>query len=95
MRANSQDLLDAVPNRRLAWVKLAACALAIWAFVFALAPALMRIGPAREVHDVIRDQHIDATALYYTEVPEFNDADNYMRDARRYAPRAGKRHASE
>ncbi|MBL7224398.1 MAG: hypothetical protein ISS72_11140 [Candidatus Brocadiae bacterium] len=66
------------------WGKLAAGLLLIWAVVFWLAPWLQRFGPVKRVHESVRERGIDATALVYTEVEEFADADCHVRDALRY-----------
>lgn len=66
------------------WARLALCLLVIWGFVFQVAPRLQRLEMVRALHDVVREKDIDATALYYTEIEEFNDTASYMRDAMRY-----------
>lgn len=76
-----------VPRARSAvhrWTALLICLLTVWVFVFQVAPRLQRIEPIRVVHECARSRDIDATALYYTEVPEFSDADVYVRDALKY-----------
>jgi len=66
------------------WARLALCLLVLWGFVFQVAPRLQRLDVVRALHDVVREKDIDATALYYTEIDEFNDTASYMRDAMRY-----------
>jgi hypothetical protein len=36
------------------------------------------------MHDHIRENSIDATALYYTEVEEFAEAETHIRNAMKY-----------
>ncbi len=71
-------------TRGRAWLQLGLCVLLVWAFVFHLVPHLSKIEAVRTIQDSARAKGIDATALYYTEVPEFSDADCYVRDAMRY-----------
>ena len=66
------------------WAGLAGGLLVLYAFVFWVAPWLQHFGPVKRVHERVRERGIDATALVYTEVEEFADADCHMRDALRY-----------
>jgi len=66
------------------WLKLALGLLLLWVWVFVLAPWLQRFGPVRRVHEHIRRNDIDATALVYTDVEEFGDCEAHVRDALEY-----------
>ena len=66
------------------WGALAGGLLALYALVFWVAPWLQHFGPVSSVHECVRERGIDATALVYTEVEEFSDADCHMRDTLRY-----------
>lgn len=66
------------------WVRLFACLAVLWVFVFQIAPRLQQVGVVRVLHDYVRENDIDAAAIYYTDIVEFSDADSYMRDAMTY-----------
>lgn len=73
-------------SRLRGWVQLCIGALLIWAFVFVLAPAATGIPWVETVIRNVRESGIDATALYYTEIEEFSDAERFMQDSNRYNP---------
>lgn len=66
------------------WIRLVLGLLVLWLFVFVLAPWMQKFGPVRRVHEFIRENDIDATALVYTDVEEFGDCEAHVRDALRY-----------
>ncbi len=68
------DHLDqrAVSLRRR-WIRLLIGVVALFLFIFVIAPAGQRLGPIGEIHDYIDEQGIDASALYYTDSEEFSD----------------------
>ena len=67
------------------WGTLAIGLFVIWAFVFIVAPGIRRFVPAvAQIHDYIDKHNIEATALIYTDVEEFSDADVDIRDAMQY-----------
>ena len=66
------------------WVRLALSLLILWLFVFVLAPWVQTFGPVRRIHEHIRRNDIDATALVYTDVEEFGDCEAHVRDALQY-----------
>lgn len=70
--------------RFLPWIKLCSGLVLIWLFVFVAAPRVQKYSYIAKVHDVIRENNIDATALVYTEIQEFGDADVHIRDAMNY-----------
>jgi len=63
------------------WRNFVISLLIVWVFVFQIAPRAQRLGVIRVLHEFVRVNDIEATALYYTEIEEFSDADAYMRDA--------------
>ena len=69
------------PSARRRWGLFLLGIVSIWAFIFVLAPLLQRTPYIGEMHDFIQENDIDATALVYTDVEEFGDADVYIRDA--------------
>jgi hypothetical protein len=73
------------PARR--WTRLALCVLAVLVFVFVVGPLLSEAPLVRTLTRFIDDHSIEASALFYTEVDEFSDADVHMRNARVHAPR--------
>ncbi len=54
---------------------------AIWVIIFWLAPLAERIPCVAELHSFIHERNIDATALVYTDIEEFGDADVEIRNA--------------
>ena len=68
------------------WGAFILCLAVIWGFVFVVAPWLQKIDCVASVHDDIKRSGVDATALYYTEIQEFHDAEIRIRDSRDYAP---------
>jgi hypothetical protein len=71
------------------WLKLCFGFFLVWVFMFVLAPAIEKLPHVKPLAQFIEDTGIDASALYYTELPETADAEMYLRDAARYAPRGG------
>lgn len=57
------------------WLHFTAALFCLWVFVFIIAPALQSIQSVNTMHQYIEANNIDATALYYTDSPEFNGAD--------------------
>ncbi len=53
----------------------------IWCFVFVIAPLLQKVSYVGEMHEFVLKNDIDATALVYTDIEEFADADVYIRSA--------------
>lgn len=58
-------------------------------FMFGLAPQMERLPHVRPMVRFIEDRGIDATALYYTEIEEFAEAEINMQNTMDYLPRAG------
>ncbi len=64
------------------------CFVVFFAVFFAvIAPWLDKIGLVQPLIRFIDDRNIDATALYYTEIEEFSDAQIFMSNSRQYPPR--------
>ena len=75
--------------RRL--LRLAACLLAIWLFLWVLTPIIVaRIPALAHYGDVALENDIQPGALYYTDVPVTPDAERNNRDTVRFLPRGGK-----
>ena len=68
-----------------AWLQLGAGLLLIWCLVFVVAPWLARWTPIRTMHAHIHQRDIDATALFYTDLDEFRDAEQAVRHALTYS----------
>ncbi len=85
---DNRQLITMISNERLTnlrnWGKLGLGLLVIFVFVFWVAPALERLPYIAEVHDYVYEHDIDATALVYSEIEEFGDADVSIRDAMKY-----------
>lgn len=74
------------PSATKRWTRLAVCLLGLWAFIFVIAPELRRIEAVDTMAQYVEDSGIEATALYYTEVEETGDAENYLRSALNVRP---------
>ena len=66
------------------WAQLLVGLAAIWAVVFGLCPWLQRVPAVGRFHRHVRQEGIDATALFYTDSAEFPDAETDVRDSLRY-----------
>ena len=62
-----------------AWARLALGLACAWAFVFVVAPGVRRIEPIKAVLDSVRENDIDATALFYTDAEESSEAEFVLR----------------
>lgn len=78
-----KSVQENVQKKRTAWLKLALGLAGIWLFVFFLAPWLSGFEPAKSILDFVHENDIDATALFYTEIDEFSEAEIAVRDALR------------
>jgi len=67
------------------WLAFVAGLIAIWFFVFGLAPFIQRFAPVNTVHEYIEQRDIDATTLFYTETDEFAEAELYLQNAMSYS----------
>jgi hypothetical protein len=88
--SNDSATADAWPNpsgllRR--WAALLACVLAVWAFMFVLAPMLQRVPAINALTSYIDDSGINASALYYTGLDETAEAEMYLHESEKHAPR--------
>ena len=67
---------------------LVAGILAILLFMFGLAPALEKIPYVKPLVQFIEEREIDASALYYTEIEEFAEAELNLSTTMTYPPGA-------
>ena len=74
------------PRTARRWAQFLGGLLVILLFAFGAIPALQRLGPIREVREVIRRSGIDATALFYTESDVSSEAEASILNAIRYSP---------
>jgi hypothetical protein len=71
------------------WLRLGMLA-ALLAFAMGvLGPLGLRLPGYREMDRFIADNDLKATAIYYTDLPEFARAERAIRDQLRYVPTAG------
>jgi hypothetical protein len=63
------------------WLHLGFALFCLWVVVFILAPALLSVGMFNTMRNHIEANSINATAMYYTDSPEFNGADIRLHDA--------------
>ena len=66
------------------WTKLFTATACLWGFIYGAAPLMQKIQSVKTVHDYVVNHEIDASALYYTDSPEMNGADLYIRDSLQY-----------
>ncbi len=66
------------------WMQLFFSFFLLWLFIFVVAPLGERIESVDTFHRHIREKNIDASALFYTEIQEFSDADNSIRNTMKY-----------
>ncbi len=69
------------------WARLFLCLLLIWAFMFIVAPWVEKTPTVEPIIRFIEENDIDASALYYTEIEEFSEAEIHMENAMNFAPR--------
>ena len=66
-------------SRRDRWLRLAACVLAVLAFMFVVGPWLAETPPLRPLTRFIEENDINAGGYFYTDVEEFSDASAHIR----------------
>jgi hypothetical protein len=71
------------------WIALGLCVLVVWVVMFVIAPMGQRLASIRPLADYIDETGINASALYYTGVPETAEAEMYLRHASKYPPTGG------
>jgi hypothetical protein len=69
------------------WARLFLGVLLIWAFMFIVAPWVEKTPAVEPIIRFIEENDIDASALYYTEIEEFSEAEIHMENAMNFAPR--------
>jgi len=69
------------------WAHFFLAMMLVWIFMFVVAPLLEKIPAVKPMVDFIEETGIDATALFYTEVEEFGDAETHMRNTMDYLPK--------
>ncbi len=69
------------------WVRLFMGVGLIWAFMFIVAPRVEKMPAIEPIIRFIEENGIDASALYYTEIEEFFEAEIHMENAMDFAPR--------
>ena len=69
------------------WLLFIVSLLAVWLFVFVIAPAARQIPHVGSLAEYIDESGIEASALYYTGVEETATSDMYLHNARVYRPK--------
>jgi hypothetical protein len=67
--------------RTKAWIRLALGVALLLAFIFGLAPALRLVPAVDRMHRHVDARGIDADALFYTDLDESAEAENFIRHA--------------
>ncbi len=68
------------------WAAFLFCIALILGFIFILGPLMDRLPFVQPLISFIEEQEIDATALYYTEIEEFSEAEINMKSTMDYQP---------
>ena len=69
------------------WARLFLCIFIIWAFMFIAAPWVEKMPAVEPIICFIDENYIDASALYYTEIEEFFEAEIHMENTMNFPPR--------
>ena len=69
------------------WARLFLGVGVIWIFMFIVAPWVEKTPAVEPIICFIEENDIDASALYYTEIEEFFEAEIHMENAMNFAPR--------
>ena len=69
------------------WARLFLFIFIIWAFMFIVAPWVEKTPAVEPIICFIDENYIDASALYYTEIEEFFEAEIHMENTMNFAPR--------
>ena len=64
--------------------KLILCILVILIFIFYIGPLIEKLPLVQPLVQVIDERDIDASALYYTEIEEFSEANTNMENTMKY-----------
>ncbi len=74
-------------GRLARWAGLLIGLALIWAFMFLLVPLLDHAPGYETIIAQNRELEIRATALFYSDLEQTNEAQNYMRNNRNFSPR--------
>ncbi len=91
MQSSSAPSSQTIPGpgfargRLAPWFGLLLGLAAIGAFMFLLIPALDHVPGYEEIIRQNQELEIRATALFYSDLEETNEAQNYLRNSRRFA----------
>ena len=69
------------------WARLFLCVFFIWAFMFIAAPWIEKTSVVEPIVCFIDENYINASALYYTEIEEFFEAEIHIENTMNFAPR--------
>ena len=70
---------------RSPWITILAALALLMIFMFVIGPWGLQTETMKPVADAIEDYGIEANAYYYTEVPEFFDAQMFFSNNRRFS----------
>ena len=70
------------PGRALHWVWLVAGFVCIWAFMFVVVPAFNDLPVVKPLIDFNVEHDVKATALFYSDVEETSEAQNYLKNSK-------------
>jgi|GEM_PF-2029715 len=58
----------------------------IWAFMFVLIPSFDNLPAVEPLMEFIKERDMNATALFYSDVEETAEAQNYLMNSKRFTP---------
>ena len=74
------------PNPMTAWLKLAASIAVLALLVFGVAPLGLKLPGLNQISRFARSHDIKVTAIYYTDIEEFAQAEADLRSRLEYSP---------
>ena len=74
-----------LPPKIKAWGKLSMAAGLLVLFIYIIGPLGLSSPVLKPIADFIEENNINANGYYYTDVPEFSDAETYMRNSLGFA----------
>lgn len=79
---------DPGPGRLSRWLWLGAGFICIWAFMFVIVPGFNDLPVVKPLIDYNVANDVKATALFYSDVEETSEAQNYLKNSKGFFNRA-------
>lgn len=88
---HSKNKAPAPGRGRHAWLRLVLLTMLLLFTMLVLGPLGLRLPGYRQMDQFIADNNLKATAIYYTDLEEFAQAEKALRDGLRFAPQGGSK----